>query len=163
MKSLKDIIRESLIYEMADNLSTFRLKLQDIMPQVIENWCLVKWCDMNPDELTSKRLRNYCATELKAYMNKIVDRKVKCGRKDKVIISSIIDEMELNDKNEVANLIRNKFTKEGLEKYKLSLCFAHAMHINVMAEECANNIKIICNVLSKTKYDVEDYVSGCIE
>lgn len=85
-------------------------------------------------------------------MNKIVDRKVKFGRKDKVIISSIIDEMELNDKNEVANLIRNKFTKEGLEKY-----------INVMAEECANNIKIICNVLSKTKYDVEDYVSGCIE
>lgn len=152
MKNLKDIIRESLIYEMADNLSTFRLKLQDIMPQVIENWCLVKWCDMNPDELTSKRLRNYWATELKAYMNKIVDRKVKCGRKDKVIISSIIDEMELNDKNEVANLIRNKFTKEGLEKY-----------INVMAEECANNIKIICNVLSKTKYDVEDHVSGCIE
>lgn len=152
MKNLKDIIRESLIYEMADNLSTFRLKLQDIMPQVIENWCLVKWCDMNPDELTSKRLRNYWATELKAYMNKIVDRKVKCGRKDKVIISSIIDEMELNDKNEVANLIRNKFTKECLEKY-----------INVMAEECANNIKIICNVLSKTKYDVEDYVSGCIE
>lgn len=152
MKNLKDIIRESLIYEMADNLSTFRLKLQDIMPQVIENWCLVKWCDMNPDELISKRLRNHWATELKAYMNKIVDRKVKCGRKDKVIISSIIDEMELNDKNEVANLIRNKFTKEGLEKY-----------INVMAEECANNIKIICNVLSKTKYDVEDYVSGCIE
>lgn len=152
MKNLKDIIRESLIYEMADNLSTFRLKLQDIMPQVIENWCLVKWCDMNPDELTSKRLRNHWATKLKAYMNKIVDRKVKCGRKDKVIISSIIDEMELNDKNEVANLIRNKFTKEGLEKY-----------INVMAEECANNIKIICNVLSKTKYDVEDYVSGCIE
>lgn len=152
MKNLKDIIRESLIYEMADNLSTFRLKLQDIMPQVIENWCLVKWCDMNPDELTSKRLRNYWATELKAHINKIVDRKVKCGRKDKVIISSIIDEMELNDKNEVANLIRNKFTKEGLEKY-----------INVMAEECANNIKIICNVLSKTKYDVEDYVSGCIE
>lgn len=152
MKNLKDIIRESLIYEMADNLSTFRLKLQDIMPQVIENWCLVKWCDMNPDELTSKCLRNHWATELKAYMNKIVDRKVKCGRKDKVIISSIINEMELNDKNEVANLIRNKFTKEGLEKY-----------INVMAEECANNIKIICNVLSKTKYDVEDYVSGCIE
>lgn len=62
MKNLKDIIRESLIYEMANNLSTFRLKLQDIMPQVIENWCLVKWCDMNPDELTSKRLRNNWAT-----------------------------------------------------------------------------------------------------
>ena len=161
MVNLVDYIyKNEQINEMATKLTTFRLLLHNLYKQIIENWCLVKRCDMNQDELISKRLRNHWATELKSYMIKITDEKLKSGRKDKVIKDELINELELNDNNRISDLIRNKFNKEGLEKYKLSLCFAHAMHINVMSEECANNIENICKVLYGNSNDVNDYING---
>ena len=129
MKNLLEYVEESTILEMSLNLSKFKDLLYNLSKQIIENWCLVKWCDMHPDELTSKRLRSHLSTELKAYMFRISEEKLKSGRKDKVIKNEWIDHFELNDKDNITNIIRNKFNKEGLEKYKLSLCFAHAMHI----------------------------------
>ena len=96
-------------------------------------------------------------------MFRISEEKLKSGRKDKVIKNEWIDHFELNDKDNITNIIRNKFNKEGLEKYKLSLCFAHAMHINVMTEECAKSTNDICNVLSGNKDDIESYIECYID
>lgn len=145
------IYKKETITEMATKLTVFRLMLHNLYIQLIENWCLVRWCDMYPNELTSKRLRNHWATELKAVMTDISNEKLKSGRKDKVIKDELINGLELNDKDRIADIIRDKFEKEGLEKY-----------INVMSEECANNIENICNVLSGNSSDIKEYVYGCI-
>lgn len=148
MKTLIEYIEETMITEMAKSLSDFKQLVSDLSDQIVENWCLVKWCDIHPNELTSKRLRNHWATELKTYMFKISKERIKSGRKDKVILNEWINHLELNDAQIVADIIRNKFEKEGLEKY-----------VNIMSEECANSAKDICNVLSGIKYDIEDYVN----
>lgn len=149
MKSFYDYIRKSFIKEMADNLSTFRVKTQDITYQLIQNWCLVKWCDLNPDNDISKRMRNHWASELKSYIIRIAKSKVKCGRKDKVIKDILITEMELNDPVEIQDIIRDKFNEEGLSKY-----------VNQIAEICSKHINEICNVLLYDKYKIEEYING---
>lgn len=151
MKTLLEYIEESKILEMSLNLSKFKDLLYNLSKQIVENWCLVKWCDTNPNELKSKRLRNHWATELKNYMCRISEEKLKSGRKDKVIKNEWVNHLELNDKIVITNIIRNKFNKEGLEKY-----------INVISEECANSTNEICNVLSGNKEDIETYIQGYI-
>ena len=152
MKNLLEYVEESTILEMSLNLSKFKDLLYNLSKQIIENWCLVKWCDMHPDELTSKRLRSHCSTELKAYMFRISEEKLKSGRKDKVIKNEWIDHFELNDKDNITNIIRNKFNKEGLEKY-----------INIISKECAKSANDICNVLSGNKDDIESYIECYID
>lgn len=45
-------------------------------------------------------------------MFRISEEKLKSGRKDKVIKNEWIDHFELNDKDNITNIIRNKFNKE---------------------------------------------------
>ena len=111
MKTLIEYIESSAITEMAKSLSDFKQLVSDLSDQIIENWCLVKWCDMYPNELTSKRLRNHWASELKSYLYKISRERLKSGRKDKVIKDEWIKHLELNDTYIISDVIRDKFEK----------------------------------------------------
>lgn len=137
------------ISEMATKLSDFRMDVKNVINQIIENWCLVKWCDDNPNELISNRLRNHWATELKGYMNFIAGINLKSGKKDKVLKSILIDDLELDYGNSISIIIRKKFDKEGLSKY-----------INKISFECANQINRIINILASNENDVEEYIKG---
>ena len=149
MKTLIEYIESNIITEMAKSLSDFKQLVSDLSDQIVENWCLVKWCDIYPDELTSKRLRNHWATELKSYLYKISKERLKSCRKDKVIQDEWFDHLELNDAQIVSDIIRNKFNKDGLEKY-----------INIISEECANSAKDICKVLNSSPNEIESYING---
>lgn len=149
MINLIEYIKTSQINEMSLNKSKFENNLLNIINQIIEYWCLVKWCDNNIYNQISERLRNHWAGELKGHMNSIVDVKIKSGRKDKIIKNLLINQLELNDNTEIAKRIRNKFNNEGLSKY-----------INNISADCANHITDICNVLSGDEKDVEYYING---
>ena len=150
MKSLYKYIKESQILEMSLNLNKFKDKIDGIYIQLIQNWCLVRWCDLNQDNDISKRLRNHWASELKSNMFVIQKEKLKSGRKDKVIKNELINHYELDDYNEIADIIRDKFSKECLSKYVINISF-----------DCAEHINEICKVLStNNKYDIEEYING---
>lgn len=142
-------MKKFFITEMAIKLGEFRNKTEGIINQVIENWCLVKWCDDNPNELTSKRLRNHWASELIGHMKSIIDIKLKSGRKDKALKNLMIDTMELNDSVEISRRIRKKFNDEGLSKY-----------INKISFDCSKHIEEILEILNGTEEDVEEYIKG---
>lgn len=161
MKSLTEYINNCYITEMANSLNDFERLLDNVLEQLIENWCLIRFCDLYPTLNISKQNRNHWCAEFKSYANKIINTKIKSGRKDKAIKRVIINKAELNDWNEVANIIRNKLcttfveqslhvNKEGLSKY-----------IYKLSNECANNINNICNILSTDdKNNVDDYLFG---
>ena len=149
MKSLTEYLIYNPINEMADSLSDFKNKIDNILGQLLENWCLVKWCDLYPNSNISVRLRNHWATALIAIMKQITNTRIKSGRKDKAIKNILIKKWELNDPDVIYNFINKKFTKEGLFKY--------SKH---MSEICSNNIDEICNVLSQNEDDVYNYVVG---
>ena len=149
MKNLSEFLKNLYITEMAIHLGEFRTKSEGIINQIIENWCLVKWCDLNPDNDISKRLRNHWTSELNSVMIKISNMKLKCGRKDKALKNLIIDTLEYNDSTNIAIQIRDKFNEEGLSKY-----------VNQMSEICSKHINEICNVLLYDKYKIEEYING---
>lgn len=155
MKSLTEYIHNyiynSSINEMAIKRGEFELRIWNVESQIIQNWCLVYWCDRYPKD--SKAInRNHWAKELKAHMKNIVKDKLKGGKKNKVVKKVIIDDDELNDSNRIADIIRDKFAEEGLGKY-----------VNIISRDCADRIKEICDVLaSKNNYDVDEYVNGMI-
>ena len=152
MKNFSEFLKNFYITEMAIKLGEFRNNSEGIINQIIENWCLVKWCDMYPNELTSKRLRNHWALELINHMLRINNIKLKGSRKDKALHNLVIKTLEYNDWIEIAKIIRNKFEKERLEKY-----------INIISEECANNIENICNILCSDENTIKEYVNGYLE
>ena len=152
MKNFSEFLKNFYITEMAIKLGEFRNNSEGIINKIIENWCLVKWCDMYPNELTSKRLRNHWVTELINHMLRINNIKLKGSRKDKALYNLVIKTLEYNDWIEIAKVIRNKFEKERLEKY-----------INIISEECANNIENICNILCSDENAIKEYVNGYIE
>ena len=152
MKNFSEFLKNFYITEMAIKLGEFRNNSEGIINQIIENWCLVKWCDMYPNELTSKRLRNHWVTELINNMLRINNIKLKGSRKDKALHNLVIKTLEYNDWIEIAKIIRNKFEKERLEKY-----------INIISEECANNIENICNILCSDENTIKEYVNGYLE
>lgn len=152
MKNFSEFLKNFYITEMAIKLGEFRNNSEGIINQIIENWCLVKWCDMYPNELTSKRLRNHWVTELINHMLRINNIKLKGSRKDKALHNLVIKTLEYNDWIEIAKVIRNKFEKERLEKY-----------INIISEECANNIENICNILCSDENTIKEYVNGYME
>lgn len=59
MKNFSEFLKNLYITEMAIELGEFRSKSEGIINKIIENWCLVKLCDMYPNKLTSKLLRNH--------------------------------------------------------------------------------------------------------
>ena len=152
MKNFSEFLKNFYITEMAIKLGEFRNNSEGIINQIIENWCLVKWCDMYPNELKSKRLRNHWALELINNMLRINNIKLKGSRKDKALHNLVIKTLEYNDWIEIAKIIRNKFEKERLEKY-----------INIISEECANNIENICNILCSDENTIKEYVNGYME
>ena len=152
MKNFSEFLKNFYITEMAIKLGEFRNNSEGIINKIIENWCLVKWCDMYPNEITSKRLRNHWALELINHMLRINNIKLKGSRKDKALHNLVIKTLEYNDWIEIAKVIRNKFEKERLEKY-----------INIISEECANNIENICNILCSDENTIKEYVNGYLE
>lgn len=149
MKNLSEYVYNMQINEMSRSLSDYKSKIWNYTRQLIENWCLVKLCDLYPKELFY-RTRNHWSQELKTFMYNINTLNIKKKKKYNLIYNELITIAELNDKNEVADIIRRKFTKEGLQKY-----------INIISEECANSIEIICKVLASDNINtIDDYIDG---
>ena len=139
MKSLTEYICNISIFEMAYKFGDFNNKLINLSEQIVQNWCLVKWCDLNPDNDISKRLRNHWASELKSYILQIVNIKLKSGRKDKAVRNILINTLELDNQSQVINYISYKFNKEHLSLYT-----------NIIVQEFAEHIYGICDILSVT-------------
>lgn len=154
MKNLNNYIVDSIIYEMAVSKSDFINKVSNLTCQIIENWCLIKLCDLYPDKSFFIN-RNHWCTELKSYILNIINTNIKTNNKHKYkyIQHELIDAYELNDKGNVSRLVRSKFNKEGLEKY-----------INIIAEECSKSIYDICKILASDNInDIDDYIDGEID
>lgn len=148
MKNIIDYIYESQINEMSISLSDYSFKVENRIVQTIENWCLVKLCDLYPKELFSIN-RNHWCSELKSYITYIRKLKIKHGNKDKIIKKLFIKEMDLDIPSEVCDIIRDKLKKEDLLKY-----------INIISIECSNNINQICELLYNENIDIDDYLNG---
>lgn len=146
MKTLQEYIEETFITEMAKDLSTYLDICENLVRQILQNWCLVRWCDNHEDHPKAVN-RNHWASELKSHLLKLIDINIKVKNKLKNVKRLYITELELNDKGAVHTRIYDKFRNEGLGKYSYKV-----------AEDCAEHINDICEVICGNEYKMIEYI-----
>ena len=135
---LKEIINETvndvlnrigMINEMAVPLKTYRARVDGLRFQLVENWCLCKWCQLfNPE------CENFAhwITELKACIDNLKFVDIKNGiDKRKTLIKMLVTDYDYDNANMIERIIRGKFVRENLTDnvQKVQACTAVADNI----------------------------------
>lgn len=155
MKSIKeyilDVIQESYIFEMAYDRKEIKKRVEALTNQIIENWCLIKYCTLYDNE---NRNKYHWKQELKAHLYNIYEMKIKGGNaktKYNLISEIIYDKKEITTSLKISSIIRIKFRKENMiiRNDICDLCIEDLPHI----------IELISNIENDDNTDkIYDYV-----
>ena len=151
-KTRKKIVTENLsvkdvLNEQAVNRKAYIKKVSALYPTLISHWCLCRYCylfdkDNRDFEHWVREVRN-CIGELKYDYAPTTDKK-------EVLTKIWIGNKGLDVPSQVKIITREKIKKEGL----LGSTF-----MDVVYQDCANNIKGLINVISDDEMDIKDYLS----
>ena len=155
---LKEIINESvndvlnrigMINEMAVPLKTYRARVDGLRFQLVENWCLCKWCQLfNPE------CENFAhwITELKACIDNLKFLDIKNGiDKRRTLIKMLVRDYDYDNANMIERIIRGKFVRENLTDnvQKAQVCTAFA-----------DNIFGLIDAISMESIDSDEYIQN---
>ena len=155
MKSIKEyllnVIQESYIFEMAYDRKEIKKRVEGLINQIIENWCLVKYCSLYDNNNINK---HHWKQELKAHLYNIYEMTLKGGNaktKYNLISEIIYDKKEITTSSKISSIIRIKFRTENISIYK-DIC-----------DLCIDNLKYIIELISNNENDdntdkIYDYV-----
>lgn len=136
-----------LIAEMALPLKEFKRRVDGLRFQLIENWCLCKWCQMfDPENDNAAHWR----TEFRAAASNIRDFKIK-GKSDKLktIAKMFIADYDYNQPSKILEIIRDKFDAE---------CIDSSSQRNKVAVQFASSVHSLINILSDNKFSIVEYI-----
>lgn len=115
MISLKEYIAdkacENTLFEMASNRSEFLDKLDNLHEQIIENWCLIRYCIVFDNKNINK---NHWRKELSAHLYNIVLHRYDVNRIN-AIKEVYLRKLRLDNSNVIYNIISKKWSKENLD------------------------------------------------
>ena len=141
MTNIKEYILEklqnTLVFEMAYSRKELKNSFDDILDQIIENWCLVKYCSLYYVQNNNK---NHWVNELTAHMYNILKRQLKNGGEDaklQLLKSVAYDQKEYTTAAAIKRCIRFKFKKENIQITD-ELCSA-----------CIEDLETILELISK--------------
>mgnify|MGYP003293788485 CR=1 FL=1 len=145
-EKLKTIIKKAVLNEMAVPLKQYKNRVDGLRFQLVENWCLCKWCQLyNADCETF----NHWKVELKACIDNLKFLDIKNGvDKRKTLIRMLVDDYDYNDTNMIERIVRGKFVKEKIDNQeKIQVCLAFA-----------DNIGDLIDAISIQAIDTEEYL-----
>lgn len=155
MKSIKeyilDVIQESYIFEMAYDRKEIKKRVEALTNQIIENWCLIKYCTLYD---SNNRNKYHWKQELKAHLYNIYEMRIKGGNaktKYNLISEIIYDKKEITTSSKISSIIRIKFRKENM------------IIRNDICDLCIEDLKHIIELISNNENDdntdkIYDYV-----
>ena len=100
-----------LINEMAVPLKFFKNRVDGLRLQLVENWCLCKYCQMYN---TDNENFNHWITELRAHMDNIKSLNLKRGNKLSVLNQMLVEDYDFDDLNTVYRISIGKLNREGI-------------------------------------------------
>lgn len=147
---LQDIVRECVyriytklpLYEYAVRRSEFVYRVSSLLPQIIENWCLIRYCTLTGRE----RTKEHWKTELNAHMSNIGYLSVKGNNKAEKRVKAIYEAFDERDfvgdcSERIFLYIENKFTNE-----KINLSDGIVKQV---AKECSEALDDIANAMAE--------------
>ena len=142
-KRLGEIINESvenvlkrvgLINEMAVPLKAYKKRVDGLRFQLVENWCLCKWCQLfNPE---CENFAHWIA-ELKACIDNLKFLDIKNGiNKRKILTKMLVNDYDYDSANMIERIVRGKFVRENISDndQKVRVCIEFADHINELID-----------------------------
>ena len=149
-ETVNDVLnRIGMINEMAVPLKTYRARVDDLRFQLVENWCLCKWCQLfNPE------CENFAhwITELKTCIDnlKFLDIKNNIDKR-KTLIKMLVKDYDYDNANMIERIIRGKFVRENLNDniQKIQVCTTFA-----------DNINELINAISMEAIDSDEYIQN---
>ena len=139
--NIKEYILEKLqntpIFEMAYSRKELKNSFDSILDQIIENWCLVKYCSLYDGQNINKK---HWANELTAHMYNILKRQLKNGSEDaklQLLKSVAYDHKEYTTASAIKKCIRLKFKKENIQI------------TNELCSDCIEDLETILGLISR--------------
>ena len=91
---IADYLAQTELFEMAIDRNTFKKKVENIFPQIAQNWCLIRYARKNN---IHTNLINHWKAELIAHMYSIFTIQLKSGSEYKAIVETVIKKLEYDD------------------------------------------------------------------
>lgn len=143
---------KQMMNEMAMPLKVYIKKIDFCMHELVENWCLCKWCQMfDPENINF----NHWRKELRAFINQLKDPVIKNNiDKKKHLQKWLVEYYELDNKTMVYRLIKDKFADEHIIDQKQTIDVAQAFAkdidslITLIADDSHSTINYINAVFS---------------
>lgn len=115
MMSIKEFlittISNTQLFEMAYNRKDFIRSCDNLHKQIVENWCLVKWCNLYDQKNPNL---NHWKYELYSHCDNLYRMQIDSD-KHKAIKQSFIQNNELDDYKSIELMTCKKFEFEGIE------------------------------------------------
>ena len=116
---IRQIIREELqhylITEMAYSLKEYKEKADNLIPQIVENWCLIRYSTLSGN---FSDIKNHWKTELKSHMNNVRQMKLKTNNTPTTKQNALLllwNKRDLDkDEESIYSHIYFKFQKENI-------------------------------------------------
>ena len=149
-ETVNDVLKRiGVINEMAVPLKDYRARVDGLRFQLVENWCLCKWCQLfNPE------CENFAhwVTELKACIDNLKFLDIKNGiDKRRTLTRMLVTDYDYNDANMIERIIRGKFVRENItdNTQKIQVCTTFA-----------DNINELINAISMVSIDSDEYIQN---
>lgn len=157
MKKLIDIEKivmknkqvRQMMTEMAMPLKVYIKKIEFYMHDLVENWCLCKWCQMFDPENNNF---NHWKKELRAFINQLKDPVIKNSIGKKKHLQRWLKEYyELDTKSMVRRIIQDKFTEEHI---------IDASQVDEVAQAFAVNVDSLIDIINDDSLSTMNYITS---
>lgn len=153
METLLDKRSNDLLLEFALPRKKVKGRISNMLPQIIENWCLIKYSNINN---INNNLVNHWKNELSAHLNNVSRLQIKENDSfdnRKTLLNSIIIEEDLTDVNVIDMIICSKFVKENISidsKEYGNVIIDFINNINIIVDLiCNKNRDLILNYIKE--------------
>ena len=145
--------RLGILNEMAISLKEYQANVEDLRFQIIENWCLCKWCQMF--DPTNKDF-NHWKKELRSFIQKLKFIDIKNGMSKKKALGRVwIERCDMKKPNMIFDIIVDKFDGEQIMdiKQRKAVALAFTQQIDSLID-CISNRKITPDFYIQNTFNV---------
>ena len=150
-ESVRDTIKRTgsdIFTEMALPLKTFRARVDNLRFQLIQNWCLLKYCQLY--DSTNENFAHW-GVEFKSSTDNLRDFEIKGGiDKKKTLVKMFIEDYDYNEARKILVIIRDKFDKEKI---------TDATKRKAVAEAFSSSIQGLIDFLCDTSISNASYMN----
>ena len=149
-ETVNDVLqRIGMLTEMSVPLKAYRDRVDGLRFQLVENWCLCKWCQLyNPKNENF----SHWIVELKACINNLKLLDIKNGvDKRKTLLRMLVNDYDYDDTNMIIRIINDKFDSEKI--------MDNNQRVRV-ATEFADNIQKLIETISINTVSTNGYIQN---